>query len=128
MPRLKKLIKKEYVVFPRPLIVLRRTVLVYRNGQIQASVKMKLPASGLLNRKDPIQFPDIRRMIQQKHPRKMQEQVIFIMTDRSFRRFFISCSSATVGRSMEERALVTADVNKIQGSAIPVSTPYVCRD
>ena len=79
MQRLKKLIIKEKVVFPKPLIMPRRTVLVYKNGQIQESVRIKLPASGLLNRKIPIHFPDISRKIQQKHPRNMQEQAIFEM-------------------------------------------------
>ena len=90
MQRLKKLIIKEKVVFPKPLIMPRRTVLVYKNGQIQESVRIKLPASGLLNRKIPIHFPSIRRTPQQKHPSKMQEQVIFKIKERSCCRSFIS--------------------------------------
>lgn len=128
MQRLKKLIIKEKVVFPKPLIMPRRTVLVYKNGQIQESVRIKLPASGLLNRKIPIHFPDISRKIQQKHPRNMQEQAIFEMIAWSLRFSFISWISATVGRSMEDTALVIAEGNRIQGSAIPVRTPYTCKD
>ena len=37
-------------------------------------------------------------------------------------------SSATVGRSIVESEFVKAEGNKMQGSAIPVSTPYVWRD
>ena len=48
MQRLKRLNRKEQVVFPSPLIMLRSTVFVYRNGQIHASVRIKFPASGLL--------------------------------------------------------------------------------
>ena len=90
MQRLKRLNRKEQVVFPSPLIMLRSTVFVYRNGQIHASVRIKFPASGLLNRKIPIHFPSIRRTPQQKHPSKMQEQVIFKIKERSCCRSFIS--------------------------------------
>ena len=47
------------LVRPIPLMMLISVVLAYKNGQIQESVIMKLPAIVLLKRKFPINLPEI---------------------------------------------------------------------
>ena len=91
MQRLKRLNRKEQVVFPSPLIMLRSTVFVYRNGQIHASVRIKFSGKRTFEQKN---FQSIFRVSEEhhnkKHPSKMQEQVIFKIKERSCCRFFIS--------------------------------------
>ena len=61
MQRLKRLNRKEQVVFPSPLIMLRSTVFVYRNGQIHASVRIKISGKRTFEQKNSNPFPEYQK-------------------------------------------------------------------
>ena len=61
MQRLKRLNRKEQVVFPSPLIMLRSTVFVYRNGQIHASVRIKFSGKRTFEQKNSNPFPEYQK-------------------------------------------------------------------
>ncbi len=119
----KELIKNVEVVFPRPLITLSSAELVYKNGHIQAKVIMNLPAIELPNKTVPIQFPKIRKRRQHPRPSIKQEPATFFIIFIISLRLLVVWISATVGISMMEMELVIAEGNRMQGRAIPVSTP-----
>lgn len=115
-------------VLPRPFNILINAVLVYRNGQIKASVIMKLPASLLWKIRFPIIFPRTKNPAMQRKPREKQQKTTFRINLGRLSRKSETWSSATVGRSMVETEFVIADGNRMQGSAIPVRTPYVLKE
>ena len=69
MQRLKRLNRKEQVVFPSPLIMLRSTVFVYRNGQIHASVRIKFSGKRTFEQKN---FQSISRVSEEHHNKNIQ--------------------------------------------------------
>ena len=69
------LIKKVIVVLPRPFKMLINVVLVYKNGQIYARVRMNFPASLLWKIVLPMKFPQIKNPMVQAKPRVRQEMM-----------------------------------------------------
>lgn len=89
---------------------------------------MNSPASSLWNKMSPAIRPNKSRKAQHIKPSEKHKKVTFFIIDRISFRLFNVWISVTVGRSTVETALVIAEGKSIQGSAIPVSTPYVLRD
>lgn len=123
--RLAELIRKVVVVLPSPLMVLINAVLVYRKGQIQASVRINFPADLLWKIRLPRRFPVSRKQRQQNRPRIKQLPAAFPAMRRTSVRVPVERAAVTAGVSMVPTELVTADGKRMQGRAMPVSTPYV---
>ena len=79
MARLSKLMRKEMVAFPKPLIMLIKVAFKYKKGQIHARIVIKLPAKELENTNSPRNFPNNKKKIVQTHPKKIQKKEVFLM-------------------------------------------------
>ena len=123
MARLQMLIRKEIVVFPRPLMILIKVVFTYKKGQIHANVRMKSPAKVLSNMSFPIKEPKKRKSNPQKAPKEKPNRMTLYMRDFNCLVLEVACISATVGSNMVDTEFVNAVGKRIQGRAIPVKTP-----
>ncbi len=124
--RISKLVafkKKVMRGFPSPFIIASSVVLRYKKGQSQERTFRKFPASVLLNNIVPIESAKIKKEMKQVIPRSVQYCIVLETTSLISFLLFLACMSATVGRSIEEIADVSAVGNSRHGSAIPVSTP-----
>src|SRR5699024_10461113 len=121
------LIRKVKNVFPRPLMALIRAVLVYRNGQIHARVRMNFPAALLWKRTAPIRLPKIRKNRQHPRPRMKQLPTAFFRSFTIAVWFPAAWVALTAGISTVPTEFVIAEGKRMHGIAMPLSTPYVLR-
>ena len=117
------LIRKVVPVLPNPLMILKKALFVYKNGQIQAKVTMNCPAVLLPNKVIPIKPPNKRKKRQQTKPSIKQAPADFLMILSSSFLLHSVWISAIVGISITDTELVMAEGNRMQGRAIPLSTP-----
>ena len=110
-------------VFPRPFKVLIKVVLTYKNGQIQARMKMNFPARGLWNTVSPMKRADTRNKTVHPLPSIIQTMLTLRVKVFSALELSLDCISATAGSSIVAMEFEIAEGNKMQGRAIPVSTP-----
>ena len=76
--KLNVLIMKETNVLPIPLMILIKVLLVYKNGHIQDSVKINLPASILSNIMLPMKLAEIKNNKQQLEPSNIHDIRVFL--------------------------------------------------
>ena len=124
----RQLIRKVMAVFPRPLMMLERVVLVYRKGQIQHKTFKKVEVVGLWKRSSPIVLLNAKKNKQDAKPIKRQILITLWIICCNFVQFDSVWYSATVGRTSVAMEFVIADGNKMHGRAIPVKTPKVPKD
>ena len=117
-------LKNVTLVRPRPFSTLLNVVLRYKNGQIHASVLIKLPASWLEKTKFPRKSPKMMKKSRQEKPKNKQNRNVLFKI--FFKAVVRPCAwdSDTLGSSIREMEPVKALGNKIKGSAIPVKIPY----
>ena len=116
-------VKKVMCVFPNPFNMLFNVVFKYKKGQIHARIVIKLPANALEKTNSPRNFPNIKKKIVQKAPKRMQKKKVFLMVLFSVVICPDACASETEGRSIKEIELVRAFGNRMNGSTIPVKIP-----
>ena len=90
---------------------------------MKLKVRMNEPAILLSKRRDPARFPNSRKTNVQSTPKMLLHIVDFLTARRMAEWLLLRSASEMTGRSSTQKELISADGNRIRGSAIPVSTP-----
>ena len=110
-------------VLPSPFKTLFKVVFKYKNGQIQARTVKNLPAIELENMNFPRKFPNNKKNIRQRHPKRIQKVKVFLIAVFNLFSSPAAWDSETAGSSIKAMEPVSAFGKRIKGRAIPFKIP-----